>query len=855
MTKLKSFLSKLKSFNYIAFVKELFFFLRFFLIVIIYLFFDVLKFISHWPIIRILANPFRKPVKTIYKKIIGPLNSKDEGEISSLDLVHLAVRHLKLKKTRTIITIGGMAIGFGAVVFLLSLGYGVQKLVISRVARLDEMKQINVTIGQSASLTINDKTLDDLKNIEGVELVIPMISIVSKVNYNNSVSDVVAYGVTKEFLQQSAIQPVKGTLFEDKELSAEIESNDDVVGQVAGAVIKRLSGAKLGKELSQARYSIYPLVWKPVYTEPSTKSKILGYTSRGVGDVEASEVWGESYETSEPLIEGIDLFSNVFSPWIVDTVPLWKSGICDENELGCVDGKYQVIKSGNGQELIQGYMTEDSMSIDRYKVLASAFPSFIEGDTVESISFSIGKNKYIELYSDVFKDKQILNTYASQTNDLLISGELVYGESYYSESGWGNVGSNVNGKNVGYWVRASLPLWKKVDCGETCDNTYLRDLDDNNKQKEAIAYIRADRVLIEDMDEPLMFGQVLGESTASASLAENIESALANSASSSGSALASDSEEASDSGQIALADGTILMAQQLPDGTLDWNSMGDGSSSASITKREVIPLRESAQKVAVVNRAMLKILAIDEADAVGKVFNTTFMLDQEFFSKADYQAESAPTDFTIVAVIPDEKTPAFYMPFNDIKGLGVENYSQIKVVVKDQNKIDQIRQSIESSGFQTSSVVDTVGKINDLFDTVRFVLSILGMVALSVAALGMFNTLTVSLLEKTREVGLMKAIGMKSNEVKRLFLAESIVMGLSGGVCGLLISSLAGQLVSLILSMISVTKGLGYIQLVYIPFYLGAGVVALSFIIAVATGMYPSYRATKISALNALRYE
>jgi hypothetical protein len=428
----------------------------------------------------------------------------------------------------------------------------------------------------------------------------------------------------------------------------------------------------------------------------------------------------------------------------------------------------------------------------------------------------------------------------------LISGELVYGESYYSDKGWGNIGTNVNGKNVGYWIRAKLPLWRKVDCSD-CTNVYLRDVDGNNKQTEGLFYIKADQVIIEDLPEPPVYGRVLGEATASASLTSEI-------AAGSDSAQIAE-EDASQSSEIALADGTVLTAQQLPDGTLDWVSMGEGSAASSLSKREIVPLKDSALKVAVVNRAMLKVLGISEDQAVGQKFNITFMLDQEFFAKEGYQAESVPTDFTIIGVIPEDKTSAFYLHFNDIKGMGVENYSQVKVVVKDQNSIKKVRQDIEASGFRTNSVVDTVGKINDLFGTVRFVLSILGMVALSVAALGMFNTLTVFLLEKTREVGLMKAIGMKSNEVKRLFLAESIVMGLSGGVCGLLLSTLAGYLISFLLSVISITKGLGYIQLVYIPFYLGASVVALSFIIAVLTGMYPSIRATKISALNALRYE
>ncbi len=853
MMKLKQFLIKLKSINYLALLKELVFFLRFFLIVIVYLFFDVLKFVGRWPIIRLIANPFRKIGSAAYRKIMDPLNSSEEGEISSLDLVHLAVRHLKLKKVRTIITIGGMSIGFGAVVFLLSLGYGVQRLVISRVARLDEMKQINVSIGQSSSLVINEQTLEDMKKIENVDLVIPMISVVSKVNFNNSVSDVVAYGVTKQFLEQSAIQPVKGTLFEDYEEDFSKPSNEtssidgQMQGQVAGAANKRLTGAKLSKELSQIRYSIYPLVWKAVYAEPSSKSKILGYTNRGVGEIDATEVWGETYQSKETLIEGVDLFGNVFNPWIADSVPIWKKEVCDEKVLDCVDGKYQMIKTGGTQELAQGYMTEEDASIDRYRVMASATPTFVEGDTVQSISFSIPASKYIEIYSDVFKDDQMLDMYTSKSGNLLVSGELVYGESYYSENGWGNVGSNVNGQNVGYWIRAKLPLWRKVDCSD-CQNVYLKDVDSSEKQIESLVYLRADEVVIEDMVEPPMYGRVLGESTSSAELATSDSFEGSNSA-------ALTEEESSGSGQIALADGSILEAKQMSDGTLDWTSMGGASDSASTVKREIVPLRDSAKKVAVVNRAMLKVLGMDEATAVGQKFNTTFMLDQEFFSKDGYQAESAPADFTIIGVIPEEKTPAYYLQFNDIRGLGVENYSQVKVVVKEQDNIKKARQDIEASGFRTSSVVDTVGKINELFNTVRFVLSILGMVALSVAALGMFNTLTVSLLEKTREVGLMKAIGMKSNEVKRLFLAESIVMGLSGGICGLLLSAMAGQLLSFALSVISVTKGLGYIQLVYIPFYLGFGVVALSFVIAVVTGMYPSYRATKISALNALRYE
>jgi len=139
--------------------------------------------------------------------------------------------------------------------------------------------------------------------------------------------------------------------------------------------------------------------------------------------------------------------------------------------------------------------------------------------------------------------------------------------------------------------------------------------------------------------------------------------------------------------------------------------------------------------------------------------------------------------------------------------------SQIKIIAKDKTVLDDVRKKIESMGFLTYSVVDTVSQINSLFGTARVVLGALGAVALGVASLGMFNTLTVSLLERTREVGLMKAMGMSSGEVKRLFLTESMIMGFLGGILGIFLGFLGGKLFSLVLSVFSLLKGAGFIDI------------------------------------------
>ena len=208
-----------------------------------------------------------------------------------------------------------------------------------------------------------------------------------------------------------------------------------------------------------------------------------------------------------------------------------------------------------------------------------------------------------------------------------------------------------------------------------------------------------------------------------------------------------------------------------------------------------------------------------------------------------------------MAVIPEDKSPIFYVPFIDLRGLGIEYYSQVKITANNQEVLSDVRKQVEGMGYVTTSVADTVTQINSFFASARIILGLLGMVALGVAALGMFNTLTVSLLERTREVGLMKAIGMKSVEVQELFLTESMVMAFFGGILGLLVGLIGGKALGAGLSLLSLFKGAGTIDVSYIPPAFIVAILIFSLIVGIVTGIYPARRATSISALNALRYE
>ena len=630
---------------------------------------------------KIIKNRLSGPLALFYSKAVKILDFKRTGTISRIDLIELSIRNMKAKKTRTIVTIGGMMIGIGTIVFLVSIGYGLQQLVITRVARLEEMRQADITPQAGGKVRIDDKTLNDFKDITAVEMSLPLIAVVGRVNYQNSVSDMAVYGVTTDYLKQSAIKPIQGKIFDSNELTAELP---DTSGKVAGVYTESKSGEP-GEKIQDVEYTIDQTSWIRVREDASTSAKVLGYTKRVEGSSNGEEVWGGKYTSDNGAgTAGESETGSTIGKWIKAPVLLWKEQTCDtETEGDCEDGKYMVLRD------------EDSKQAQK--------------------------------------------------------------EGYFAE-----IGLTISGASIKYT-------------------------------------------------------QVLGETT----------------------------DVSSGSAQPVTNTAT----------SLDWVEIASEAGVIQTSDIKTVELSDSAKKQAVVNRAMLKILGINENEAVGKKFTASFVVVGELLADPKEKIESAPTEYTIVGVTPEEKTPVFYVPFMDLRSLGISNYSQVKVVVKDQTDLSKTRKQIEAMGYITRSVADTVAQINSLFATARTLLALLGMVALAVAALGMFNTLTVSLLERTREVGLMKAMGMKSSEVQELFLTESMIMGFFGGVLGIFVGFLFGKLAGLFLSFFSIVRGVGFVDISYLPFPFVLVVVFLSLLVGIATGIYPARRATKISALNALRYE
>ncbi|MBU0975528.1 MAG: ATP-binding cassette domain-containing protein [Patescibacteria group bacterium] len=270
---------------------------------------------------------------------------------------------------------------------------------------------------------------------------------------------------------------------------------------------------------------------------------------------------------------------------------------------------------------------------------------------------------------------------------------------------------------------------------------------------------------------------------------------------------------------------------------------------------EIITLPSKSPREAIVNETFIEILGIKDKDPIGQSFDISFIVSNQLL-EGEKKKESESVSYTIIGlVVENTTTPVIYTPLEDIKEIGIDYYSQVKFVIGNPTDISAVRSQLEHMGYRTTSIVDTITQIESLFTSARLFLWIIGFIALAVAILGMLNTLTVSLLERTREVGLMKAIGMKSYEVQDLFFAESIAMGILGGAGGLTLGFVIGKLLSIILSVVSVSRGSGMIDVTAIPGLFTILILSLSILVGIATGIYPSKRALEISPLDALRYE
>ncbi len=184
-----------------------------------------------------------------------------------------------------------------------------------------------------------------------------------------------------------------------------------------------------------------------------------------------------------------------------------------------------------------------------------------------------------------------------------------------------------------------------------------------------------------------------------------------------------------------------------------------------------------------------------------------------------------------------------------------KSYQSLTVRVRQARSTQDVEDRIKAMGFIAFSVNDALQGAKRAFILLDIVLSLIGSIALAVSSLGIVNTMVMSILERTREIGIMKAIGASDGDVRRIFLIEASAIGLAGGLAGIALGWLVGRAINLGANVYIQSQGGTPATLFSLPFWLIGGAIGFSIAVSLLAGSYPAARAARLDPIQALRHD
>ncbi len=191
---------------------------------------------------------------------------------------------------------------------------------------------------------------------------------------------------------------------------------------------------------------------------------------------------------------------------------------------------------------------------------------------------------------------------------------------------------------------------------------------------------------------------------------------------------------------------------------------------------------------------------------------------------------------------------------SSLRGKG-KTYMTLTVRTKDPAKVSQVQDAIKGMGFRTFSVLDATKSLRRFFTVLDLFLGIFGSLALAVATLAIVNTLVMAVLERRREIGVMKAIGASDRDVKRLFFAEAGAMGFFGGVLGIALGFAIGKAINIGTGIYLRNHQLPAEPVWILPPWLIGAAIVFSIVVSLLAGLYPASRAASLDPVQTLKYE
>jgi putative ABC transport system permease protein len=291
--------------------------------------------------------------------------------------------------------------------------------------------------------------------------------------------------------------------------------------------------------------------------------------------------------------------------------------------------------------------------------------------------------------------------------------------------------------------------------------------------------------------------------------------------------------------------------------TLDINTV---SAPAAFLKSEGLKLSdgrfftpEETTNI-VITEAVAKVFDIAPKEMIGKSVSVTLFQTDTSGRSQKRNAFTPKEVYTIVGVVQGEEN-IVYLSLDSLEGFPLTAYTKLKVKCASTAALGSVRTEIDQLGLTASSISETVDQANKVFSAVQVVLMIFGLIALIVSAIGMFNTMTIALLERTEEIGIMKAIGAAKRSIALMFLTESTIMGLLGAVGGVILGFFEGEVLNVLINLVATRFGGEPVDLFFSPFWFVSTVILFGASVGFATGIFPARKASRIDTLEALRYK
>lgn len=244
-------------------------------------------------------------------------------------------------------------------------------------------------------------------------------------------------------------------------------------------------------------------------------------------------------------------------------------------------------------------------------------------------------------------------------------------------------------------------------------------------------------------------------------------------------------------------------------------------------------------------RIPVKVTGITEGD-----LDTYTEYSYNFYADLDALTDFLKKNYSGNSVIPGQPTTQDGKPYRDLK------YSMLIVNVDKAENVEEVLETIQDMGYYADANKEWLEQTEQQFMIIEAVLGGIGAVAMLVAAISIANTMTMSIYERTKEIGIMKVLGCSLGNIRSMFLAEAAFIGFLGGAVGIILSYLLSLSVNKLISpMVMEEYDLGNMNISVIPIWLVLAAIVFATIIGMVAGFFPAQRATRLSPLAAIRNE